>query len=436
MGRGTLAALAFVALATACVEGPPDGFTTAEWEVVNTLTPLPEPPVDATNQYQNNPAAALLGQKLFYDTRWSGPIKVEATAEEGALGALGETGKVSCASCHDPMHDFTDTRSNPNNVSLAAGYTGRNAPPLVNVAYYTWYTWGGKRDTLWGQGAAAPEAPTDVNANRCGVAHHLWTHYRDEYNALFADDLPASLDPAAADAARFPEFCRPNQPSGEWEAMAAEDKDAILRVSANVGKALAAYQTRLVSRDSPFDRYVEGERDAMSDSAKRGLRLFVGKAFCVQCHAGPAFTDNLFHNVGVPQVGTRVPVADEGRFSDIAAVLSYPYRSDGAYSDNPQQGGLRLEGLVATESDRGAFRSKGLRNVQLSGPYMHAGQFGTLSEVVRHYLAGGADSGYAGTKDPRVQPLQLTDTEVEDLVAFLEALTGAPPDASLLGPPQ
>src|SRR5690606_1495835 len=153
---------------------------------------------------------------------------------------------------------FADTRSKPGNVSIGANYSKRNSPSLLNVAYYDWFTWAGRLDSLWTQGANSPESP-DLVGDRCGVAHLLWNEYREAYDAIFDHKLPTALDPASPDAARFPPLCKPKadgEPDGPWEQMEPADREAIMRIMANVGKAFAAYERKLVSQDSPFDRYV------------------------------------------------------------------------------------------------------------------------------------------------------------------------------------
>lgn len=408
--------------------GPPDGFTESEWETVQGMSPLPAMPADPTNKYADNLAAAKLGQKLFFDPRYSGPLKVADDGTNGGLGQLGETGKVSCGSCHLPEAHFADNRSKPGNVSVGANHSTRNSPSLINVGYYEWFTWAGRLDSLWTQGSVSPESP-DLVGDRCAVAHLLWDHYRAEYDAIFDDKLPAALDPAAADAARFPALCKPKAmgaADGPWELMEAPDRKLIMRIMSNVGKAFAAYERKLVSGDAPFDQYVAGDKDALTASQKRGLKLFVGKAFCVQCHSSPIFSDQKFHNVGVPQVGPNVPEVDEGRFVDLPKALANPYTSAGEFSDDPAAGEAKVNGLVATEEDRGAFRTKNLRGVAETAPYYHNGSIATLREVVDFYARGGGDANFQGTKDAKLQPLDLSEQEKDDLVAFLESLTGAP----------
>jgi cytochrome c peroxidase len=207
------------------------------------------------------------------------------------------------------------------------------------------------------------------------------------------------------------------------------DQVIVNRIFANFGKALAAYERLVVSRGAPFDRYVAGDTAAISPAAKRGLKLFVGKAACVGCHDTPLFSDNQFHNVGVPQEGEHVPATDTGRFDGVARLLASEFNSDGDYSDDTGTG--RLAGLAQSEQDRGKFRTKFLRQVGESGPYMHTGNFATLTEVIQFYNQGGGESGFDGSKDPRVVPLNLSSAEIADLAAFLGSLTGEPVPAAL-----
>ena len=162
----------------------------------------------------------------------------------------------------------------------------------------------------------------------------------------------------------------------------------------------------------------------------RGIKLFLAKG-CVGCHAGPAFTDNQFHALAVLQSGTHVPAADLGRFQDVPPLLASPFNTSGAYSDNTTTG--KLTGLAQDPAQQGQFRTKSLRNVALTAPYMHAGQLATLEDVVAFYDQGGGDTGSSGiVKDPRIVPLGLSVQDRADLVAFLETLSGEPVAAGAL----
>ena len=261
----------------------------------------------------------------------------------------------------------------------------------------------------------------------------LYTYYRAEYNAVFDDPLPDALSATAPDADRFPPSCKPGATGSGWETMTAADQRTVNLIMANQGKAVAAYEFKLVSRNAPFDRYVAGDTEAISASAKRGLKLFIGKAACVDCHNTPFFSDNDFHNIGVPQVGANVPDTDLGRFRGIPSLLSHEFNTSSEFNDG---GDDRTDGLTAVDTDRGQFRTPGLRSVAMTAPYLHTGALETLREVVEFYNEGGASDGFEGVKHPALVPLGLTELEVSDLVSFLESLTGDPIPEALVTPPQ
>jgi cytochrome c peroxidase len=159
-----------------------------------------------------------------------------------------------------------------------------------------------------------------------------------------------------------------------------------------IAKAISAFERTVLSGPSPYDKYSAGDRSAMPEAAAKGMRLFNGKARCRMCHGGPMFSDQGFHNLGV---GMDRPQPDIGR-----------------------------EAVTKVARDRGRFKTPGLRNVALTWPYMHDGSVKTLIDVVEFYNRGGVKNP---TLDIFVMPLDLTDGESKDLVAFLEALTGSLP---------
>jgi cytochrome c peroxidase len=159
-----------------------------------------------------------------------------------------------------------------------------------------------------------------------------------------------------------------------------------------VAKAIAAFERTIISTDSPFDKYKRGEKKAMSSAAIRGMKLFKGKAHCASCHSGPNFTDNRFHNLGIGY--------GEGKFADV-----------GRYN------------VTKDPDDMGAFKTPTLRSVELTPPYLHDGSENTLESVVHLYNKG---SIHNPNLDPLMLPINLTEAEKADLVAFLKALTGAP----------
>jgi len=180
--------------------------------------------------------------------------------------------------------------------------------------------------------------------------------------------------------------------------MAAGDRDIVNRIFANYGKALAAYVRKLVSRDAPFDQFVAGDTNAITTSAIRGLKVFLAKG-CVTCHAGPTFSDDKFHALVVPQTGLHVPATDNGRYQDVPALLASAFNTNGAFSDDTATG--KLTGLAQDASQMGQFRTRTLRNVAQSAPFMHSGQFATLADVVAFYDQGGGDPDRPGSSRTR-----------------------------------
>jgi cytochrome c peroxidase len=418
-----------------------DEFTDEEFDIIKQFGPLGAVPADPTNRYADDANVAAFGQRLFFEKCYANKL----TIADPVLGVVGDAGKIACASCHDVNNYYTDTRSHPNSTSLGVQWTRRNAPTLVNVAFYQWMSWGGKEDSLWYQGANGCESGVNFGGNRLQYAHILYAKYRTDYNALFPVPLDSALDPAAPDAARFPPIGKPKAnataPDGPWEMMTAADRDIVNTIMANIGKAIEAYERQLVSRNAPIDKYISGEYTALSPAAKRGLRLFIGKAACVDCHSGPTFSDNKFHNTGVPQLGVNLPLVDNGRFDDLSATLTNAFNGASKFSDDPTRGAAKLAGMTVTDDLKGLFRTGMLRQIAATGPYMHTGNLLTLEDVVRFYNWGGGTADFSGVKSAAMVPLLLTDEEMADLVAFLRSLTGEPPpmafgkDTSVAGCP-
>lgn len=384
-------------------------------------------PPDPSNKYSDDVRAAVLGKKWYFDPRLSGPMSPPNDGKtNGSLGAPPESGKVSCASCHDPAQGGSDHRSQPPQLSLGAARSSRNAHSVLNAAYIelgkgAWQTWDGRGDSLWAGNLLPLERASSNNATRLQLAHVVYADYKAEYEAVFGQL------PDLADTVRFPATGKPGDPA--FDNMSADDRSAINRVFANIGKAMAAYERRLVSpafQPSAFDRMLAGDDTAMTPGAIRGARLFIGKAACDECHRGPAFMDEKFHNIGVPQVGEFVPSLDQGRSDGIPLVKKSTFNRAGVFSDAPPDDS-HLRDLAVTDADLGAFKTPTLRNVARTAPYMHDGVYATLGEVVHHYNIGGATGNYAGTREVTISPLLLDDSEEADLVEFLLSLTdGAP----------
>lgn len=401
----------------------PVRFTEEERRKILQHFPLPPPPSDPTNRVADDPAAVEFGHALFFDAR------------------LSPDGEFSCASCHDAAKGLTDGKP----LAEGVGKGTRSAPTLWNVAYNRWYFWDGRSDSLWAQVVHPIESPVEMNSSRLRVAHlvHNDAKYRRRYESLFGDMPPLS------DAARFPPDAKPvpenpNDPANTaWTSMSAGDRNEVNRVLINIAKAIAAYERRLVSRHSPFDRFAEGlaagdaeKLAALSPSAQRGLRLFVGSANCRLCHSGPNFSDGEFHNVRVPPHpdGRR---DDPGRHEGAELVRDDPFNARGAFSDaRTGPAADKIDFLANTAENWGRFKTPTLRNVALTAPYMHQGQFATLREVLEYYstLEEALPPGHHET-ETILEPLMLSDRQIADLEAFLRSLTDESIDPALLRPP-
>jgi len=360
---------------------------------------LPPLPVDPSNQYADDPRAATFGQKLFFDTRFS------------------SNGRVACATCHLPGQLFQDGTP----LAHGVGTTSRRTMTIIGTAYSPWFFWDGRKDSQWAQALGPMENPVEHGGNRTMYAHLISKYYLEDYESLFGP-LP--------DLSRLPPDAGPvadTQAAANWEGMSPEDREAVTFIYVNMGKAIAAYERLLIPGESRFDRYVEAVLNSDYESANKiltpeeiaGLKLFIGEASCTNCHNGPLFTNNDFHNTGVP-AAPDLP-EDVGRAKGAQQVLADEFNCLSTYSDaQPQQCG-ELRFLVADghELER-QFKPPSLRNVATRGPYMHAGQFATLEEVLNHYnTAPEAPVGHS-----ELEPLKLSEKQITQIIAFLKTLNG------------
>lgn len=431
--------------------GSPAPISAAAVQAALRMSPVPPAPVDPTNLFDADPQAAELGRLLFHST------------------ALSKDGDVSCATCHLPEQSFVDGRR----LALGVLPLERHTMPLWNLAHQRWFFWDGRADSLWSQSLVPIEDPLEHAFTRAGVAHaiHDDPELRQRYERVFG------ALPPLEDALRFPAIARPvpandraHQLADEharakrgdeehhthlfgsgfrhphqraWDAMAAEDQEAVTSVFVNVGKALAAFQRLIESRDAPFDRFVAGLREgdpagvaSLSDSAARGFELFVGKARCISCHGGPLFTDLEFHDTGVPEV-PGAPVDDPGRARGLEALRAFEFGVRSRWSDDPEgPAGVKVDFLPAAGHAHGPgeFKTPSLRSIASTPPYMHNGAFETLEEVVSFY-ATRETARATGTTEKILVPLGLSKEEQADLVAFLRSLTGAPLDLARFAAP-
>jgi cytochrome c peroxidase len=261
----------------------------------------------------------------------------------------------------------------------------RNSQTLINVAYNQALIWDGRAGTLEKQALGPIQNPLHMNQNLDLLVEKLEAIplYKERFQHVFGTPVtPEAL-----------------------------------------GKALAAFERTLISRNAPFDRYISGDRQAMSQGALQGMALFTGKARCILCHNGPNFTDGQFHNVGVPEAPlVSTPL--------VQAALRFDAKRMHVPEYQAVQTDLGRYLVTKEEKDKGAFKTPTLRHVTQREPYMHNGVFQSLEEVIDFYDGGGGAG--AGTS-PRLQALGLTAQEKSNLLDFLFALTGelptmTPPD--------
>ncbi|MCW5596301.1 MAG: hypothetical protein KIT42_10570 [Rhodocyclaceae bacterium] len=323
------------------------------------LASLPPVPVPAGNPMHDEKIS--LGRMLFFDARLSGDSS------------------TSCASCHVPELGWGHSDA------LAPGYPGhrlwRNNPTVLNAAHYKRLMWDGTLDSLEIQARSAMQAPVEGNGKPYVVEMRL--RLIPEYVARFRQVF-----------------------GSEWPQM----DDA--------WRAIAAFERTVVSdpRQVPFDRYLAGDHNALSDAARRGMALFEGKAGCIRCHYGALATDEGFHALGVP----RQPLFDANPLVQVAVRWQNRQRDvpSAVYRDLDEDLGRYYQ--TRDKADIGKFRTPSLRELKYTAPYMHNGVFATLREVVDFFDAGG---GETPNKSPLLRPLGLSDEEKNDLVAFLAALS-------------
>jgi cytochrome c peroxidase len=415
-------AASILAILLIAADEPAVTFSDSQRARIRRHSPLPAPPPDPTNRFADDPAAAHLGQYLFFDTRLSG------------------NGALACASCHEADLGLADGQA----FGQGVGLTDRHVQSLFNVGHNRWYYWAGEVDSLWSQALRPIEAVNEMDGNRAAVVQLITQdeQLRRAYESVFGPM------PDVSDVGRFPVAARPIPDDPDhphavaWASMEPVDQHTVDSIYANVGKAIAAYERRLTSRDAPFDTFAAGLIDddpdkltALSPSAQRGLQLFVGRANCRICHAGPNFTDGEFHNLGLPEHDGGMP-RDSGRFDGARKVQFDRFNAKSPFSDEQKgEGAMQLETLIAGPEQWGQFKTPSLRSVALTGPYMHQGQFTTLQDVVEYYSTLEQMVQMGHHQEVLLQPLNLTDQEEADLVAFLRSLTGQPLDPALLSQP-
>lgn len=375
-----------------------DHWTPEEVAVLSSMhiSQLAPAPKDPSNAVDGKSDAIALGKQLFFDKR------------------LSSNGAVSCASCHDPAKGFQDGLAQGHGV----GTGNRRTMPVAGADHSPWLFWDGRADSLWAQALGPLENPVEHGGTRARYARLMQAHYREGYEKVFG---------AMPKLAQLPEDASPNGTPAQrqaWEALDEATRSDISRVYANMGKAIAAYEKTLRFSGSRFDAYVDatvrGDPKAaalLTDSEKRGLKIFIGEGRCATCHNGPLLSDQHFHNTGVPRLDPMHP--DLGRSAATALVAQDEFNCLGRYSDARPEQCEELAFMVKDDPALlGAFKTPGLRGVALRPPYMHAGQFGSIKDVIAHYRK--APKAPVGKSE--LEKIRLSDADVAYLEAFLGTL--------------
>ncbi|PSJ58933.1 cytochrome-c peroxidase [Pseudaminobacter soli (ex Li et al. 2025)] len=368
------------------------------------LANLPALRPDPSNRVADDPAAAALGKALFFDTR------------------LSANGAIACASCHQPDRQFQDDL--PVGHGMADGT--RRTMPIAGTAYFPFLFWDGRKDSQWSQALGPLENPVEHGADRTMVVRLIARAYKAEYEGIFGP-LPR-LD-------GLPEHALPDGPAASaaaWGRLSSRQQQGLNLAYANIGKAIAAFERTIAPQPTRFDAYASAlaaghqkQADGLfGDKERAGLKLFIGQGNCVSCHNGPLFTDNAFHNVGLPGGDAA---HDSGRSTSVAALQADPFNCLGAYSDAEPSACTELKFMATASPDLvGAFRSPSLRGVALRAPFTHAGQFATLHDLLAHYNK----APKAGFGSSELKPLELSEQQLDDLEAFVRTLN---PEASQPG---
>jgi cytochrome c peroxidase len=297
-------------------------------------------PVPADNPL--TPEKVELGKQLYFDTR------------------LSCDNTVSCASCHDPKKGWSNGTPFATGVRSQVG--GRSAPTIINAAYSELQFWDGRAHLLEGQALGPIQNPIEMDhkLDECVSKLNKIPGYRQQFQKIFGTDVT-------------PE---------------------------NIAKAIASFERTVLSGNAPFDKLKAGDKNALSATAQRGMKVFFNKGHCSACHTGPNFTDESFHNIGV---GMKAGKPDLGRHE-----------------------------VTKVTGDKGAFKTPTLREVARHAPYMHDGSIKTLEEVIEHYDKGGTANPQL---DEEIFALKLTSDEKADLITFLkEGLSS--PDYPDIAPPK
>lgn len=321
-------------------------------------------------------ALVKLGEGLFFDR------------------GLSRSGSLSCAGCHDPSRAWSSGQ-----LVVAPGVGPRSVPSLFGVGRMRFFFWDGRADSLWSQSVGPLTSAQEHGLSRSEVVRRVLERHGLAYASAFGVPEPGVSGSEPSDRA---------------------DQDVIEKHFKNVLVSLAAYQSFIWPEPTRFDTFAEeltsrGSSHELLPCEETGLRVFIGKGQCMNCHSGPLFTNRFFHSTGVP------PTSDFERRSGFGERFGLRFENPWAcekHSSDPEQECRHTLTLRNYASLYSAFKTPGLRGVSKTSPYMHNGVYQTLAEVVEHYVSP-PDSGMT---DLDIVPLDLSRAEREGLVCFLKTL--------------
>lgn len=374
-------------------------FTASQKAIIKSLTLTPkqlqtkQKKAEPANQYSQNLQAKKLGKALFFDTRLSG------------------NGAISCASCHNFSTGLADNKT----LAQGLGRGTRNTPTLINAFIQRWFFWDGRADSLWLQALGPIESNVEMGGNWQAI-YALFINDKKLFNAYNQVFITTPINKEIA--------------------FNNSDKN---RFKSNIGKAIAAFEIDIVQFNSRFDTFANNiDKKTINTNAsvnltkeeQLGLKLFVGKAKCVTCHFGPNFSDGEFHNIRlISQLKTP---NDSGRYGAITSLMNNPMNILGDYSDiaiDDETSKAKTRYLTLPNTSHStlwaAYKTPTLRNISQTAPYMHDGSLRHLKQVIEHYSTfKGAAPNTHMKNSGLLQPLNLTVKEQEQLLSFLQTLTG------------
>lgn len=345
--------------------------------ITEPLAPLPS----HSNLYANNPLAANLGEQIFFDTQFS------------------KDGNLSCASCHQPEHHFTDQRAS----AIGMGISNRNTPTVVSTANYQWFYWDGRRDSLWSQALIPFEAANEMGSSRVAIYLSFKTDkkYIEQYQQLFGPLPNISSELLPAQAGPFGDLTTRTA----WYRMNEMHRAEINQFYANIGKAIAAYERTQRLQPSRFDYFAQDviknsqthnkktitiNSKLMSKREVQGLKLYLNdkKTHCRNCHNGKLFSNSEFYDIGTASLAGKT--MDFGRALGVVAVKQDTFNCLGPFSDVKQdeQQHCLIKQLKDTDNPLavGAFKTPTLRQLKKTAPYFHDGSMESLDDVMQHYI--------------------------------------------------